>query len=295
MHTETLVTGASGLVGTALSRRRPIVPLPRRDPGQAPWWEPEAGRLHDAGRRFRAVVHLAGAGVADHRWTEAHKAAIRDSRILGSRTVVRWMAGLPQEQRPEVLVAASAVGFYGDRGDELLDEDSPPGTGFLAETCQAWEHEVRAAEELGVRTVRVRIGLVLSPEGGALQKMLPAFRLGGGGPMGSGRQWFPWIHLDDLVGILEHALDDPTVNGVYNAAAPGIVRQKDFATTLGRVLHRPAVIPAPAFALKLAMGAEMTEEALLASNRVVPARLQQDPGFGFRHPELEPALRDLLG
>lgn len=291
-----LLTGASGLVGTALARIRPATPLPRRDPGDGgPWWQPEALQVHDGGRRFDAVVHLAGAGVADHRWTERYKAQIRDSRVLGSRALVQWMAGLPAPERPRVLVAASAIGFYGDRGDEELSEDSPPGTGFLAETCQEWEAEVARAEALGVRTVRVRIGVVLAREGGALDKMLPAFRLGGGGPMGSGRQWFPWIHLDDLIGIFTHALDQPQLHGVVNAVAPGVVRQRDFATALGRALHRPAVVPVPAFALKLAMGAELAEEALLASARVVPRRLQAEEGFRFRHPELPGALADLLG
>lgn len=283
----TLVTGASGLVGTALGRRHPITPLLRRDPGDGqPWWEPQAGRVHDQGQAFQAVVHLAGAGVADKRWTDQRKAGIRDSRVLGSRTLVRWMADLSPERRPRVLVAASAVGFYGDRGEEELTEDSPPGTGFLAETCQQWEQEVLAAEDLGVRTVRIRIGIVLSPEGGALARMLPIFKLGAGGPMGSGRQWFPWIHLDDLVAIFQHALHQQDLHGVLNAAAPGIVRQADFARTLGRALHRPAILPAPAFALKLAVGAQLAEEALLASARVLPARLQADPGFTFRYPDL---------
>lgn len=292
----TLVTGSSGLVGTALGRARPIVGLQRGAPGDgSPWWDPGPdGAVHVGDLPVRAVVHLAGAGVADHRWTDTWKAAIRDSRVHGSRALVRWLASLPAERRPECLVAASAIGFYGDRGEERLVEDSPAGQGFLAEVCQAWEDEVRAAEDLGIRTVRVRIGIVLSREGGALDKMLLPFKLGGGGPMGSGRQWFPWIHIDDIVGIFERALDDSRVSGAVNAVAPGIVRQGEFAKALGRALHRPAVVPTPAFALKLAMGAELAEEALLASARVEPAALSA-LGHPFRWPELDPALGDLVG
>ncbi|MCK6507796.1 TIGR01777 family oxidoreductase [Myxococcota bacterium] len=291
-----LVTGATGLVGRALADALDVIPLPRQDRGgDAPWWEPAAGRLHDRGRRFGAVVHLAGAGVADRRWTEAWKREVMDSRVQGSRTLVSWLRGLPPAERPGVLVSASAVGFYGDRGDEELPEDAPPGVGFLAEVCQAWEDEVRPAEALGVRVVRLRIGIVLSARGGALGRMLPAFRLGGGGPMGSGRQWFPWVHLQDVVGVIRHALATPTMAGAHNVVSPGIVRQRDFATALGRALHRPAVLPVPAAALKLAMGAELAEQALLASTRAVPRALLADPGFRFRFPDLDAALSDLVG
>ena len=291
---RTLVTGASGLLGSALARRRPVLALPRRDPGDGgPWWEPDQGAVHDGGLRFDAVVHLAGAGVADQRWSAARKAEILGSRVKGTRGLVDWMAGLAPDARPRVLVAASAIGLYGDRADEELTEHSAPGRGFLAETCLAWEAESARAEALGVRTVILRIGVVLSPEGGALKRMLLPFQLGGGGPMGTGRQWFPWIHIEDLTGIVLEALDQPDMVGAYNAVAPGVLRQGDFARSLGKVLSRPAVLPAPALALELALGRELAREALLASARVKPARLL-DRGFPFRFPELEPALRDLL-
>ncbi len=290
-----LVTGATGLIGTALAARRTLVGLPRQDPGTGPWWEPAQGRVHDRGQRFDAVVHLAGAGIADKRWNPKVKAVIRDSRVQGTRTLVQWLAGLPEADRPRTLVAGSAIGFYGDRGDDVLTEASSRGEGFLAQTCDAWEEESRKAADLGVRVVIVRTGIVLSTDGGAFDKMLPAFRLGGGGPMGSGQQWFPWIHIDDLVRIIEHALDQPTLHGVVNAAAPGIVRQGEFATALGAALNRPAVVPVPAFALKLAMGPEMAQELLLASARVTPARLAEEPAFAFRYPDLPQALTDLVG
>lgn len=292
---DVLVTGATGLVGSALGRARAIIPLPRRDPGGgAPWWEPAAGRVHDGGRRFGAVVHLAGAGVADRRWTDAWKREVMDSRVQGSRALVGWLAGLPPERRPAVLVSASAIGIYGDRGEEVLAEDAASGAGFLAEVCRAWEAEVLPAQALGLRVVRLRIGIVLAREGGALGKMLPAFKLGAGGPMGSGRQWFPWVHIDDVVAVIQHALHTPTMTGVRNVVSPGIVRQAEFARALGRALHRPAVVPAPALALKLAMGAEMAEQALLASSRVLPRGLLEDEAFRFQHPDLDGALADLL-
>lgn len=290
-----LLTGASGLVGTALTRRRPMVPLSRaKDVEHLPWWSPTQGVLHDRGQPFDAVVHLAGAAVAGRRWNEDWKAQIRDSRVLGTRTIVQWLASLPPERRPSRLIAASAVGYYGDRGDEPLTEASPPGRGFLAETCQAWESEVLKAEALGVKTVRVRVGIVLSTEGGALAKMLPAFRLGGGGPLGSGQQWFPWIHLDDLLAILLRCLDAPSPPALINAVAPGACRQADFARTLGEVLHRPAILPAPAFALRAAMGREMADELMLSSQHVVASTAADDLGHTWSWPELGPALIDLI-
>lgn len=290
-----LLSGASGLVGTALTRRRPMVSLTRTEQGQQlPWWSPLTGELHDRGQHFDAVVHLAGAGVADRRWTEDWKAQVRDSRVLGTRTLVSWLASLPSERRPRRLVAASAVGFYGDRGEEFLAENSAPGTGFLAETCKEWEAEVCKAEELGVRTVRVRIGVVLSAEGGALEKMIPAFKMGAGGPLGSGRQWFPWVHIDDLVQLILLSLDAQSPPAVINAVAPGVCRQGDFARTLGAVLHRPSFMPAPAAALRLAMGRQMADEILLSSQRVAPSAAREAFDFTFAWPELEPALRAVL-
>ncbi len=290
-----LLSGASGLVGTALTRRRPMVSLTRTEQGQQlPWWSPLTGELQDRGQQFDAAVHLAGAGVADRRWTEDWKAQIRDSRVRGTRTLVDWMASVPPERRPRRLVSASAVGFYGDRGDEILSESSEAGTGFLAEVCQAWEAEVCKAEALGVRTVRVRIGVVLSAEGGALERMVPAFKMGAGGPLGTGRQWFPWVHLDDLVEIILLSLDAESPPAVINAVAPGVCRQGDFARTLGAVLHRPAFMPAPASALRLAMGRQMADEILLSSQRLAPSVAQEALGFRFAWPELEPALKAAL-
>ena len=286
------VTGATGLVGRALARRRPIVALPRRAPAQGgPWWEPLAGAVHDDGSAVAAVVHLAGENVDGKRWDDDHKRAIRDSRVQGSRTVVRWLSD--RKQRPSVLVAASATGLYGNRGDLELAEDAGVGAGFLADVVEAWERELVAAEVAGVRVVRLRIGVVLTREGGALRKMLPAFRAGLGGPIGRGRQWFPWVHLEDVVSAVEWALTDPTASGAYNVVAPGIVRQREFARALGSALRRPAIVPAPAAALRLLFG-ELADEALLASTRAVPAALQRD-GFRFTHPDLKDALVDLLG
>lgn len=285
-----LVTGATGLVGRALGARRPIVALPRG--GAAPLrWDPQAGVVDD-GRTIGAVVHLAGAGVADARWTPERKKELWDSRIVGTRTLVDWLVARPQ--RPEALVSVAAVGIYGSRGDEELSEESAPGDGFLAELCQAWEAEAWRAREAGLRVVVLRLGVVLDAGGGALARMLPPWRLGLGGPVGGGRQWFPWIHMDDVVGGIEAALGNPGWSGVYNLVAPGVVRQADFATALGAALGRPARIPSPVPLLKLGLGAEMVEATLLASQRVVPRALVA-AGYGFRFPALAPALADLVG
>ena len=289
---EIFVTGATGLVGQALGRARPITALPRHLPSLGgPWWDPEAGRGHDDDRPVGAVVHRAGEAVAGKRWTPAHTAAVMESRVKGTRAIVDWLA--ERSQRPEVLVCASAIGFYGDCEERSVDEEDPRGDGFLAEVVEAWEREASRAEALGVRVVLLRIGVVLSPKGGALEAMLPAYKLGLGGPLGSGRQWFPWVHLDDVVGAIQHALRTPVLRGPVNVVAPGIVRQKEFARALGRTLHRPALLPAPAFALELAMPG-FAREGLLASARVVPVALNRT-GYPFRHPELAEALGDLLG
>jgi uncharacterized protein (TIGR01777 family) len=232
------------------------------------------------------VVHLAGESVGEGRWTPEKKSRIRSSRVQGTRTLVSYLKG--RAQRPEVLVSASAVGLYGDRGDELIGDDAAPGSGFLAEVAEAWEAEADRAAEVGIRVVKLRIGIVLSPEGGALGKMLPPFRLGVGGPIGSGKQWFPWVHLDDVVSTIEWALTTPTARGAYNLVGPEPVRQRDFAKALGAAVGRPAVLPAPAFALRLAFG-EFADEGLLSGQRCVPGRLQAE-GYGFRHPTLAGAL-----
>lgn len=282
-----LVTGASGLVGEALAARRSIVPLPRRAPPEGgSWWEPSTATIHNPPPLIGGVVHLAGAPVANGRWSEDKKRAIYDSRVKGTAALVSWLADRPQ--RPSVLVCASAVGFYGDRGDEILSESSAPGTGFLAKVVTDWEAEADKAAALGIRVVKLRIGIVLSTDGGALSQMLPAFRLGLGGPLGNGRQWFPWIHIEDVINVIEWALTNEQAQGAYNLAAPGICTQRDFARSLGSVLGRPAILPAPRFALKLAMG-ELADEALLCSSRVVPGRLEA-AGYTWKWPELAPAL-----
>ncbi len=286
----TLVTGAGGLVGRALGESMTTTALSRRPPeGGGLWWDPEANRVHDDGRPLRAVVHLAGEPIAAGRWTRARRSAIETSRIAGTRTLVEWLA--TRKQRPDVLVSASAVGFYGDRGDEELREDSDRGDGFLADLCVSWEREARRSEDLGVRVVVVRLGVVLSRGAGVLVQLEPIFKLGAGGPVGSGRHWFPWVHRDDVVGALEWALATPRARGVYNLVAPGAVRQVDFARALGRALRRPAFVPTPAFALRLLFG-ELADELLLASQRARPARLQSD-GYAFRWPDLDTALSDL--
>lgn len=283
------VTGATGLIGRALATRQPIVALPRRAPANGgPWWEPGV-RVHDDGRPLRAVVHLAGENVAGGRWTAKRMANIVSSRVDGTRTLVDWLSA--RDSKPEVLIAASAVGFYGDRGDESVDERASAGEGFLADLCVGWEREALRAEQAGIRVVCLRLGLVLARGDGVLGSLEPLFRFGLGGPVGSGRQWFPWIHCDDAVGIIEWALERAQSRGPYNLVAPGIVRQAAFAKALGRALHRPAVLPTPAFALRAALG-RLADEGLLAGQRAIPERLASE-GFHFRFGDLGPALADL--
>ncbi len=235
-----------------------------------------------------AVVHLAGELVAG-RWTAKKKQRIEDSRVLGTRNLVK---AFEQASRPAVLVSTSAIGYYGDRGDSELTEDGGPAHDFLAGVCQAWETEAEKAAALGVRVVIVRTGIVLALGGGALKEMLLPFKMGVGGPMGSGKQWWSWIHRDDLIGIHLRAIGDDAMSGIYNGTAPNPMQQGDFAKVLGKVLHRPAFVPTPAFALKLALGGFASE--LLTSKRVIPERLLK-AGFEFQYPELEPALRQALG
>lgn len=284
-----VVTGASGLVGQALARRHPISALGR---GGGAWsWDSRAGTVSDDGRRVAAVVHLAGASVAEGRWTDDRRAEIRASRVRGTRAIVDWIGS--RAQRPSVLVCASAVGFYGDRGDAELDEGTAKGRGFLSDVCAAWETEAARAADFGVRVVSVRLGVVLSVRGGSLAKMLPVFRVGGGGPLGGGRQWFPWVHEDDVARAILHVVRADGVSGPVNVVAPDPVQQRDFARALGGVLGRPAVVPAPALALRAALGRGMADELILASQKVVPRRLE-DSGFTFAHPSLGGALAQLL-
>ncbi|HOX20928.1 MAG TPA: TIGR01777 family oxidoreductase [Gemmatimonadales bacterium] len=291
------LSGASGLLGSAMAPALAaagwqVRPLVRRTPGPGEIrWDPAAGTIDaSALAGVSAAVHLAGESIAEGRWTPARKARIRSSRILGSRLLSESLARLPV--RPDVLVSASAVGIYGDRGDELLDENSPLGTDFLAEVGKEWEGATAPASDAGIRVVHLRFGIILSKEGGALPRMVTPFQLGAGGPIGNGRQWMSWIAIDDAVTIVLEALRNKEMRGPFNAVAPDPVRNADFAARLGEVLHRPALVPAPAFALRLLFG-EMADAALLASQRAVPARLTA-LGFSFRHPTLAEALRTVL-
>ncbi len=253
-------------------------------------WSSLSGEGRGRLREVDALVHLAGESVAGL-WTSGKRERIERSRIESTRTLVEAMRAV--EPRPKVFLSASAVGYYGSpSGDEPLTEDHPPGEGFLADVCKGWEREAVKAEDAGVRVVLVRIGLVLGPEGGTLGAMLPAFKAGLGGRIGSGKQLWPWVHIDDLVAMSQRALEDASWSGPYNGVAPGIVPQGEFAKALARQVHRPAFLPAPAFALKSVLGDFASE--MLVSRRVVPQRAEQ-AGFRFRHPELEPALADLLG
>lgn len=298
---KVLVSGARGLVGSAL------VPALEREGHQvlrlvrtAPagdleiGWDPAAGTLDTAAleaARPDAVIHLAGESVSTGPWTPELKARIKDSRVRGTALLAEALAEL--EHPPATFLCASAIGYYGSRGDEVLTEDSRPGIGFLAEVCRAWERASLPASQRGIRVANLRIGIVLAPKGGALEKLLPPFRLGFGGPFGSGKQWMSWIALDDLVGAILHALQCHALQGPVNLVGPSPVQNAEFARTLGKVLSRPAIFPAPAFVLKLMLGSERAEELLLASQRIEPRRLEKT-GFRFAYPELEAALRHVL-
>jgi len=294
------LTGAGGLIGSALVQRltelgHRVTPLVRRaaGPGEI-HWDPEGGALDPADLEgVDAAVHLAGENVGA-RWTAARKARIRSSRVRGTELLSRALARL--RRSPAVLVSASAIGIYGDRGDEVLSETSAlgnPEREFLASVGQAWEAAAEPARGAGIRVVHPRFGVVLSPEGGALKKMLWPFRLGAGGRLGSGRQWMSWIALDDTVSAVVHLLTSEALSGPVNVTAPAPLQNRDFTRILGQVLSRPTPFPVPPAALRLALG-EMGDAALLASARVVPARLTAS-GFRFRYPDLDSALRHVLG
>ena len=298
---KVLITGATGVIGGAICGRlveagHEVVTLSRQARPATPSgirsfrWNPEQELPPaEALDGVDAVIHLAGEPVAGGRWTPELKRRIRDSRVLGTRNLVEGMRR--QSTPPRVLIGASAVGYYGDRGEEQLDETSAPGRGFLSEVCQDWEHEYRKAADAGIRVAMVRIGVVLSPTGGALEKMLPPFRLGLGGRLGSGRQWFPWIHLDDIVGLFEFALLNESVHGPLNGVAPEVLTNDQFTHRLARALHRPVFLPVPEFVLRLLTG-EMAA-VVLASQRVSP-RVPIDAGYLFRFPSVENALRDIF-
>ncbi|MBV8630370.1 MAG: TIGR01777 family oxidoreductase [Silvibacterium sp.] len=295
-----LISGASGMIGTALvraaePRRISILKLVRRAPENPSeiQWAPDRGvPVSDPARLegLSAVIHLSGANLSGRRWTPAYKGKIVDSRIESTRSLVKLLKSLSQP--PQAFLCASAVGIYGARGDEVLTEDSPPGQGFLAETCTAWEKEAAAARESGIRVVNLRFGVVLSRRDGALRKMLPLFRLGLGGKLGTGRQWMSWIALTDLVRAVFYLAESPEAAGPFNIVAPSPVTNAEFTRALAHALHRPALLPAPAFALRTAFG-EMADEALLASTRVAPDRLRRS-GFSFVLPDIDYALRAIL-
>ncbi len=292
------ISGAGGLIGTAVRQRleaegASVVWLTRSgsaapEGAQCIRWDPERRRIDADGLAgCDAVVHLAGENIASGRWSAARKRAIRDSRVLGAALLSETLAHL--DRMPKTLVCASAVGYYGNRGDEELDETSSPGQGFLAEVCRDWEAAVAPAAAAGIRVVRLRIGMALSSRGGALARMAPLFRMGLGGPLGDGRAWISWISLYDLAELVAHCLRDAAATGPINAVSPHPVRNRDFARALGAALRRPAVLPAPAPAIRLLFG-EMGRELLLSSARVLPRRLEA-LGFRFRHDDIEGALR----
>jgi uncharacterized protein (TIGR01777 family) len=291
-----LISGSSGLIGgaatTALkSDGHNVVHLIR--PGKAAnpgdvQWDPMRATVDVAGLEgLDVVIHLSGAGIADGRWTEERKQLLRSSRIDTTRVLVDSLSRL--KQKPRLLIVASAIGYYGDRGDEILTESSTTGTDFLALVCRDWEAEASRAAERGIRTVMLRTGVVLSGKGGALPKMLTFFKLGVGGHLGSGQQWMSWIAIEDVVGIIRHVLANEQVSGPVNVVAPNPVRNEEFTRLLAGMLHRPAIFPAPAFVLHLAMG-EMADAVLLSSDRVKPDRMLA-AGYKFRFEILEPALR----
>ncbi|MGN6225084.1 TIGR01777 family oxidoreductase [Pseudoxanthomonas sp.] len=290
-----LLTGGTGFIGRALCARLLAgghrLTVWSRRPAAARQLLPGVSVIEDLAEagEIEAVVNLAGEPLVGRRWDARRKQAIRDSRLGTTAKLLRWMA--PQLRRPHVLVSGSAIGYYGAHGDSLLDESSAAGDDFAATLCRDWEHAAMQAEDLGLRVCRLRTGIVLGADGGALGKMLPPFRWGLGGPMGDGRQWMSWIHREDLIALIQWLLEQDGAGGAYNGTAPEPVRNRDFARTLGRVLHRPALLPAPAPLLRLAFGEGA--RLLLTGQRVLPMHALVE-GFRFRFPDLEDALRDLL-
>jgi uncharacterized protein (TIGR01777 family) len=294
-----VIAGASGLLGQALipflqTQGHHVTRLVRRAPASNDelYWNPEAGELAaGALDGVDALINLSGENVAAGRWTDRRRDGIFKSRMDATRTLVTAMQRM--RRKPESLISASAVGFYGDRADEILTERSTIGHGFLPEVCLAWETHAEGAAKIGVRTALMRLGVVLSPAGGALAKLLPLFRAGAGGPVGGGRQWMSWVAIDDVLGAIHHALQNPEAHGPINVVAPQPVTNREFTQVLANVLRRPAVIPVPRLALRTLFG-EMADATLLSSGRAVPERLLE-LGYEFRHPQLEWALRHVLG
>ncbi len=293
-----LITGGSGFIGQALcpallEAGHELTVLTRNAERAAQSLPQDVALIErlDQAERADAVVNLAGEPLADGRWTEKRKREFRHSRLGTTKDLIQWIEDQPAAQRPRVLVSGSAIGYYGPRGDEKLDEAAPPGDDFAATLCRDWEHAAQAAEAFGLRVAIMRIGVVLGPGGGALAKMLPPFKLGAGGPMGDGQQWMSWVHRQDLASLILWLLENKHTHGPHNATAPEPVRNREFAKTLAHVLHRPALITTPALALKLMFGEMST--LLLTGQRVVPAHATAG-GFQFKYPELEAALREVV-
>ena len=293
-----LVSGSHGMIGSHLVEALAqaghevvcLVRSKRVGPNEVSW-DPANGIIDADGLEgIEAVIHLAGSNIAARRWSRAIKREIRDSRVNGTRLLCQALADM--KKPPATFISASAIGFYGDRGKKLVDEGSPAGSGFLPSVCKAWEEASAVLQKSGIRVVHMRIGIVLSPEGGALAKMLPSFKLGIAGHIGNGQQFMSWISLDDVVGAILYALETSSLSGPINVVAPDPVTNHNFSKTLGHVLHRPTILPLPAFALRTALG-EMADELLLSSTRVKPAKLLA-AGYKYRYPELTGALRHLL-
>lgn len=295
-----LITGASGLIGKALQRSfgekgYEMLLAGRGEPrksNEIEWSVEDGFREEDLERLegLDAVIHLAGEGIAGLRWTDEKKKAIRDSRVLGTRNIVNTLARL--KQKPKVFISGSAMGFYGDRGDEIVTETSPPGDTFLADVSKDWETESRRAEDSGIRTVLLRTSIVLSKDGGALATMMTPFKFGVGGVVGSGKQWMSWISLDDVVEIINFALENEKLRGAVNLASPNPVTNEEFTKTLGEVLYRPTILPLPEFAVNLVFG-EMGDALLIHSTRVEPKRLN-DLGYNFKFPDLKSAIENAV-
>lgn len=289
-----VIAGGTGFIGEPLVQRLVArgddVAVLSRDPAKVRMGRGIGWDATSVVANADAVVNLAGESIADGRWTEERKRRLVSSRIDSTRKLVEALRANPS--KPRTFVSASAIGIYGDRGDATLDENAPRGSGFLADLVEQWEAAAREAEALA-RVVLVRFGVVLDKDGGALAKMLPAFRLGAGGPIGSGKQWMSWVTRDDAIRLLMWAIDEPKARGVYNAVAPEAARSRDFARALGRALHRPALFPVPAIALRTLFGREMADEALLAGQHVLPSRALA-AGFTFEQPSLDAAFRDIF-
>ncbi len=292
------ITGATGLIGTALgaylrSQAHTVIRVVRRNPtGDDVMWDPNAGTIETAKLEgVDVIVHLAGEGIADSKWTEEHKAAVLDSRLKGTTLIAKTIASL--SQKPSVFASGSAIGFYGDRGSDEMTESSSAGTGFLADVVKVWEESTAAAEGIGVRVAHLRTGIVMSTRGGALKPQLLPFKLGAGGRIGPGTQYLPWIIIHDMIRAVLHVIETPSLEGPINMVGPHPATNAEFTKALGKALHRPTIIPTPLLPIKVLFGEQMVKEMLLGSNRVLPTKLLAS-GFVFEHPELLAALRLLL-